>query len=118
MHSRFRFMLCCAALVGGLAPSPARSADYTDIWYIPSQSGWGANVVQSDNFMFVTFFVYDASNKPTWYAANLTWDGVKYSGGLYATQGTNWAAQWNPADYAASAVGTAFFQPDPLNAYQ
>jgi hypothetical protein len=89
-----------------VAAAPVRAADYTDIWYIPGESGWGANVVQSDLFMFVTFFVYGADGKPLWYAANLTWDGTAYSGGLYLTQGTHWALPWNSGLYAANAVGT------------
>jgi len=102
-----------------LAALPARAVDYTDIWYIPSESGWGVQVVQADNFLFLTFFIYGQDNKPTWYAGNLTWDGAKYSGGLFSTQGTYWAMPWNPADHpAATQVGTASFTPDSLNAYQ
>jgi hypothetical protein len=113
-----RSMLRSLALVVLLASAPARATDYTDIWYVPTEAGWGANVVQSDLFMFVTFFVYGPDGKPTWYAANLTWDGAAYSGGLYATQGTHWALPWNGATYAANAVGTARFTPDALNVYQ
>jgi len=113
-----RSSLRCLALVLVVASASVRAADYTDIWYVPTESGWGANVVQSDLFLFVTFFVYGPDGKPTWYTANLTWDGAAYSGGLYATQGTHWALPWNGASYAATAVGAARFNPDPLNAYQ
>jgi hypothetical protein len=113
-----RSLLRSFALAVLLVSAPVRAADYTDIWYIPGETGWGANVVQSDLFMFVTFFVYGADGKPTWYAGNLTWDGAAYSGGLYLTQGTNWALPWNGGNYAANAVGTASFRPDALNVYQ
>ena len=33
------------------------AADYTDLWWNPAEGGWGVNLVQSDNFMFVTFFI-------------------------------------------------------------
>lgn len=102
-----------------LAALPARAGYYTDIWYNALESGWGVNVVQTDSFMFLTFFIYGPDNKPTWYAANLSWDGTKYSGGLFLTQGTYWALPWNPADHpAATQVGTASFTPDSLTAYQ
>jgi hypothetical protein len=102
-----------------LAALPARAGYYTDIWYNATESGWGVNVVQSDDFMFLTFFIYGADNKPTWYTATLQWDGTKYSGALYLTQGTYWALPWNPADHpAATQVGTASFTPDSLTAYQ
>ena len=109
----FVFALAC------LAALPARAGYYTDIWYNALESGWGVNVVQSDSFMFLTFFIYGPDNKPTWYAGNLTWDGTKYAGGLYLTQGTYWALPWNPADHPnAVQVGTATFTPDSVNAYQ
>ena len=102
-----------------LACAPARAADYTDIWYTPSESGWGVNIVQADSFLFLTFFIYGPDNRPTWYTGQLTFDGTKYAGGLYATQGTYWPLPWNPADHpAAVQVGTVEFLPNALNAYQ
>lgn len=96
----------------------ARATDYTDIWYNPAEQstaggGWGVNVVQSESFMFVTFFIYGPDNRPTWYAAGLMSDGNgNFNGPLYATMGTYFAAPWNPNDGAGSAqVGTASFQP-------
>ena len=68
----FKRILLCLFLLA--AAFRAHATDYTDIWYIPAESGWGANVVQSDNFLFVTFFIYGADNKPTWYTAQLTLD--------------------------------------------
>jgi hypothetical protein len=101
-----------------VASAPARATDYTDIWYVPAEDGWGANVVQSDLFMFVTFFVYGPDGKPLWYVANLVWDGAAYTGSLYLTQGTHWALPWNAMSHAANAVGTASFTPNGLNVYQ
>jgi hypothetical protein len=96
----------------------AGASDYTDIWFNPSEQstaggGWGVNVVQSDAFLFLTFFVYGPDNKPTWYVAGLTRDANgNFNGPLYATTGTYFGAPWNPADGAGSAqVGTASFQP-------
>ena len=100
----------------------AGASDYTDIWFNPSEQstaggGWGVNVVQSDTFMFLTFFIYGPDNKPTWYVAGLTRDANgNFSGPMYATTGTYFGAPWNPADGAGSAqVGTASFQ--PIDAY-
>jgi hypothetical protein len=96
----------------------AGASDYTDIWFNPSEQstaggGWGINVVQSDAFLFVTFFIYGPDNKPTWYVATLTRDANgNFNGQLYATTGTYFGAPWNPADGAGSAqVGTASFVP-------
>jgi len=113
-----RSSLRALAFVLLLASAPVRAADYTDIWYVPTESGWGANVVQSDLFMFVTFFIYGPDGKPTWYTADLTFDGSSYTGNLYATQGTYWALPWNGASVTTTPVGTARFTPNALNVYQ
>jgi hypothetical protein len=112
-------LLRTAIVAACLAVLPARAADYTDIWFTPAESGWGLNVAQSDNFLFLTFFIYGSDRLPTWYTGQLTWDGTRYTGGLYATQGAFWAQPWNPANSpAAQLVGTATFTPSSLNAYQ
>lgn len=110
-----RLILAVLLMAGAFG---ARATDYTDIWYNPLEQspaggGWGANVVQSDAFLFVTFFIYGPDNKPTWYVAGLTRDASgNFNGPLYATTGTYFAAPWNPADAAGGAqVGTASFQP-------
>ena len=101
-----------------LAAFGAGATDLTDLWFNPSEQstgggGWGVNIVQSDSFVFVTFFIYGPDNKPTWYAAALSEDADgNFNGPLYATTGTYFAAPWNPADGAGSAqVGTASLQP-------
>jgi hypothetical protein len=110
-----RLILAFSLLVAAFG---AGATDYTDLWFNPSEQstgggGWGVNIVQSDSFLFVTFFIYGPDNKPTWYAAALTADSQgSFSGPLYATTGTYFAAPWNPADGAGSAqVGMASFQP-------
>jgi len=104
-----RSLICLCLLLAAL---PARATDYTDIWYLPAESGWGANVVQSDSFMFVTFFIYGPDKKLIWYTANLTLDASKnYNGKLYATTGTSYGSTWVPGDLAQTEVGTASFQP-------
>ncbi len=92
------------------AVTAARAVDYTDIWYLPSESGWGVNVVQSDNFLFMTFFVYGSDGRPTWYAAQVTKDASgNFNGTLYSATGTYFALPW--AGNVISVAGTASFQP-------
>ena len=102
-------LLCAAA--GGAA-----ATDYTDIWYDPPEAGWGVNIVQSDNFMFMTFFVYGSDNKPTWFTAQVNQDASgNFTGTLYATMGTYFAMPW--IGYTGGPVGTVSFQPtDPYTA--
>jgi hypothetical protein len=114
------FSMVVVVTLLALASPGIRAADYTDLWWNPAESGWGVNLVQTDNFMFLTFFIYGQDNKPTWYTADLVLDATgAYSGGLYATTGTYYAQPWNPADAgAAQQVGNASFRPSSANAYQ
>jgi len=110
----FKRLLFCLFIV--TAAAPACALDYTDIWYLVPESGWGVNVVQSDNFMFVTFFIYGPDKKPTWYTAQLTRDqSGNFNGQLYATTGSFYGAPWSTQDLSVTQVGTASFQ--PTNAY-
>jgi hypothetical protein len=94
------------------ASAQAAATDYTDIWYIPAESGWGVNVVQSDAFIFLTFFIYGPDNKPTWYVASVTRDAIgNFNGPLYSTNGTSFTMPWVPPQPPGAQVGTASFQP-------
>ena len=107
-----RFFLAVLLLA---AAGRAGAVDYTDIWYNPSESGWGVNVVQSDAFIFLTFFIYGADNKPTWYTGQVMQDSSgNFNGPLYSTDGygTYFALPWIPPPLpGATQVGTASFQP-------
>lgn len=94
------------------AAAQAAGVDYTDIWYLPSESGWGVNLVQADNVIFATFFVYGPGNVPTWYTAVVDGDANgNFSGNLYATVGSYFGNPWNPGSFVATLVGTASFAP-------
>lgn len=110
-----RLLLCFFLLT---AAAPAIAVDYTDIYYVLGEDGYGFNVVQNDNqngssSLFITFFIYGPDKKPTWYTAQLTRDqSGNYNGLLYATTGTFYGMPWNPSDHPdATQVGTASFQP-------
>jgi len=97
----------------------AEAVDWTDIWYNFAQQGYGYNIVQSGDFLYVTFYVYDQSGKPTWYAAGLNWNGVdSYTGTVYAATGTFFGAPWDPLQFIVSAVGNATFKPSTTNNWQ
>ncbi|MFO1305745.1 MAG: hypothetical protein U1F54_18615 [Burkholderiales bacterium] len=91
---------------------PASAVDYTDIWYIPAESGWGVNFIQSNNFIFATFFIYGQGNAPFWVSAQLTKqnDGT-WKGPVYQTTGTNFSQPWNADNNSVTEVGSATFTP-------
>src|SRR5436190_12703574 len=116
LRAPFRMFVVCLLAASLMHAMPARADDYTDIWYAfppESEAGWGVNLIQSQDFIFATFFVYGPapSKTPIWYAGNLARAGNGFSGGLYQTTGTGIGAPWNPADHSVAQVGTATFTP-------
>jgi len=109
--------LCFALLFAGLT-FPAQAADYTDVWYTPPENGWGVNLVQSDSFIFATFYIYGPDNKPTWYTGQMTADGLgHYTGGLYLSTGTYFGTvPFDPAQTGITQVGTITFTPSAADA--
>ena len=93
------------------------ASNYTDVYFVPAESGWGVFVVQTNTFQFLAFFIYDKNRNPTWYTAQLNDDSTgKYTGALYATSGTFFAQAWNPAQLTINQVGTVTFA--PMNNFQ
>ena len=105
------------ALLLLVAAGRAAAVDYTDIWYIPAEAGWGVNVVQSDTFMFITFFIYGADGKPTWFTGQVNQDSSSgnFNGTLFSTTGTYYLSPWT--GFSGGPAGTVSFQPlGPYNA--
>lgn len=81
------------AVVGllGLAQAAfatSTTTDQSDLWYVPTESGWGMQLVQRDSIIFATLFVYDLNGKPTWFVATMTYQGdLAWEGDLLATTG-------------------------------
>ena len=108
--------LCAFTITSALAAP----YDYTDSWYVgPSEDGWGVNFTQSDNFLFATFFIFGTNGQPTWYSAQMTWDGQsQFVGPLYLSSGTYFGNTWNPSNRTITQVGSASFTPSTQNNYQ
>ncbi|MET0917093.1 MAG: hypothetical protein ABWY07_01515 [Burkholderiales bacterium] len=108
------------AALCAFVPLSANAADYTDLWWTPTEPGWGLTLVQSDSFIFMSFFIYGEGNKPTWYTAELRPDAQGgYGGGVYLSMGTDYTKPWNPGDRtSAQQVGSAQFRPSAANSYQ
>jgi hypothetical protein len=83
-----RFAVVSLLGIAQTALATSFSTDQSDLWYVPTESGWGMQLVQRDSIIFATLFVYDMNNKPTWYVATLTYQGnLVWNGDLLATTG-------------------------------
>src|SRR5438477_4426313 len=97
MGLRTRALAIVFVLAPHLAAATSISTDVTDLWWNPAESGWGVNLIQQDNIVFATLFVYDASSQPTWFVGSAlatsgpdTSGRVTFTGPWYRTSGNPW----------------------------
>jgi DNA-binding beta-propeller fold protein YncE len=106
-----------ACTAGGF---PGPDPNYTDIWWNPGESGWGAFITHQGDNLFLAWFTYDVDGRPLWLVgSNLVKTGSgTYSGALYRTRGPAWnTAPWNGAAVSVQPVGSASVVfSDPSNA--
>lgn len=113
--NRLRRLLTALTAAAALpAAATTYSTDYTDLWYLSTESGWGVNVVQQSDIVFATFFVYGSDGSPRWYSVS---DGRAvasnpgqntFTGALYETRGTFYGSPWG-GQPGVTQVGTATF---------
>ena len=100
-----------------LGQTPSTSRDYSNLWFVESESGWGMNVIQQERILFVTLFIYGADRKPTWlvgpavtYSSTDSSGAEIYTGDLYATTGAPFnIAAFDPASVTVTRVGSITF---------
>jgi len=88
------------------------AANFQDLWFNPSEPGWGVNVAHQGNILFATLFTYDASGNGMWLVMP---SGQKssvgaYSGQLYRTRGPAFnASPWVLPPNPNEVVGNMSF---------
>ncbi len=108
--------------IGGVG-AKSLSPNFSDIWWNPSESGWGVQLVHTGTFIFATVFVYGQDGKPTWVTGELESSvppglsdpaPVSFSGPLYVTTGLYFGVPFSvPAN--ARPAGEMTFTPSTLN---
>jgi hypothetical protein len=87
----------------------AAAPNYTGLWWIPSESGWGINTNHQGDVLFATLFTYATDGQAMWLvASNLARqpDG-SFTGQLFRTRGPPFFTNpWTPNAVTASPVGT------------
>jgi hypothetical protein len=119
---RYAFLLLAAFAFALPARATSYSIDYTDLWWNPAEDGWGVNVIQQNEILFLTFFIYGTDNAARWVVApglaptNPQPAGAaRFSGDIYQTTGPWFGTQFNPAAVGRTLVGNAtitFSSPD------
>jgi len=92
------------------------STDFTDMWWIPAESGWGANVIQQGDTLFITLFVYGTNGQATWFVGPAaSYQGTvagsqRFTGSLYQVTGPYFgAATFDKNAVSAREVGSITF---------
>lgn len=107
----FRGLLITTLLCVLPSSAVAKTTDLSDLWWIPSESGWGIQFVEEETTIFATMFIYGSNGQPTWYTALLEENNpLQWSGALYATTGP-WfgTVPFDPAQVTIAPVGTMTF---------
>jgi hypothetical protein len=91
------------------------TADLSDLWFNEQESGWGVNVTQQREILFLTFFIYGQDGRSTWYTGQLAQAGqnsqgaLVFNGTMYQFTGPYFANFFDPAAVNARSVGTVTF---------
>jgi hypothetical protein len=104
-----------AALLTGLCLSSGNATantfgtDMTDLWWNPSESGWGVTATHQGEIVFLTFFVFGADNTAHWYAGRPptpapTARARPFFGPMYQMTGP-WFGTFNPNGTSVRQVG-------------
>lgn len=106
-----------AALLTGLCLSSVSATantfgtDMTDLWWNPSESGWGVTATHQGEIVFLTFFVFGADNTAHWYAGQASYTGTNgqgaaiFSGPMYQMTGPWFGTFFNPNGTSVRQVG-------------
>jgi hypothetical protein len=110
-----KFVAASVTCLAALSHAATATTDFTDLWSNPNEQGWGANVIQQNDIMFVTLFVNNANNAPVWYVASSvrqttsTGATLNFTGPLYQTTAPYFGGPFNPANVSNRQVGTLTF---------
>jgi hypothetical protein len=116
-----RSLLAVLAIAIFAASAHASSGtNFSDQWWNPNQSGWGASVLQQGDVLFIELFVYGTDPspmgafKPTWYTAALYYQsqlpGAIFKGDLYASSGPWFGGSFDSGLVTRRIVGTITFE--------
>ena len=81
----------------------------SDMWWAPSESGWGVHITQQFQTLFAGWYTYDASGKPTWLVLpGGSWiSPTTYSGTLYRTASSATGRALDQGVVSTTAGGSA-----------
>lgn len=84
------------------------TAPLTGLWWNENESGWGMSLTQQGPIVFVAWYTYDETGKPTWLVmSSCPLIGSACTGDIYKVSGgTSLGVPWNGASKVVTKVGT------------
>ena len=109
--ARWRTLLVAILSFFAIVPICNAQANYTALWWNPSEAGWGVNVNHQSNTLFATLFTYDEVGRPMWLvmsSGDLQAGTSTFVGDLFRTTGARFNTTPFPPLTAANVtkVGT------------
>jgi hypothetical protein len=110
------FAFACVRHVGA-----ASTTNFSDQWWNPNESGWGASALQQGDVIFFDLFVFGAGNEQTSFTSAVSRQGTTaqgnliFSGDLYLVSGPYFGGAFNPANVTRRKVGTLTFEADSVD---
>ena len=104
-----RLDLAYPSLAPYLNPPNAPIADFTDLWYDPSDDGWGLNIVQHPSHnLFAVWYTYGPDGRDTWYVMpGGTWSSsTSFSGTLLSVAAPAYNGAFDRNNVGNQAVGS------------
>ncbi|HVE51503.1 MAG TPA: hypothetical protein VNG69_18015, partial [Casimicrobiaceae bacterium] len=107
--------------LSGLAQASSTLTNFSDLWWSPNEAGWGLNIAQQSDVMFLTFYVYGRDSQPVWYTALLFFQGQQasgaqlYSGAMFRSAGPSHGGIYDPSRVTTTPVGQAQFLATSIN---
>ncbi len=109
-------ILCVSAVVFSLAaPQTAQAQaalltqpiNYSNIWFVPEESGWGLHVGHHGDQIFAIWYTYDESGKQVFYVmSGGTFESpTLFKGDLFRTTGDPFGGRFNPRNTVSAKVG-------------
>jgi hypothetical protein len=98
------------------AHASATLTNFSDLWWTPAESGWGLNVAQQGELMYLTFYVFGRNTQPTWYTALLAHQGTQPGGGelfagpVFRSTGPSISGTFDPSLVRTQSIGQAQFR--------
>ena len=88
----------------------ARAENYSDLWWNPSESGWGLTIADHETQLFAVWYTYRSDGKPTWFVIpGGSFDSSRhvFTGDIYQTTGPPYSAPFDASRVTRTKVGTA-----------